>query len=81
MNLRFLPCEDGLDVMLGSLYVIRHRASCPAVAIARGEAAVTMVRGNFRLDDTVTAAAELAVSVVSGTRAEFLGDGEVVARL
>ncbi|WP_375545960.1 alpha-glucosidase [Tsuneonella litorea] len=42
---------DGFELRYGSRVVVRHSASCPAVVIARGAPAVTMLRGNFRIED------------------------------
>lgn len=81
MNLRFLPCEDGFDVILDALCVVRHRETCPAVAIARGQADVTMTRGNFSFEDSLRGKIEPAPSSVTETRADFLVGGDTVASL
>lgn len=47
----FDAAEDGFDLQFAGRVVLRHRQSCPAVVIARGKPDVTMVKGNFRIDD------------------------------
>lgn len=48
---RFEPCEDGFDLTLGDRLLLRHRVETPALRVARGNPTVTMVRGNFRMED------------------------------
>lgn len=67
--------------MLGPHCVVRHRLDCPAVAIARGEAEITMVRGNFRFDDILSDRIDLSESRMGGEAAEFLHEGRPCARL
>jgi sulfoquinovosidase len=49
---RFEPKGDGFDLMLGDRVILRHRVDSPAFRIAKGNPTVTMVRGNFRHEDT-----------------------------
>lgn len=44
--------EDGFDLILGDRVILRHRIDSPAFRIARGNPTVTMVRGNFRHEDS-----------------------------
>lgn len=81
MNLRFLPCDDGFDLVLGANCVVRHRDSCPAVAIATGQAEVAMYRGNFSFADSVSNRFETATCNVSDRRVDFLAGEETVASL
>ena len=50
----FYVSEDGFDLLIAGRMVLRHRLDCPAVSVATGAAEVTMVRGNFRLDDALS---------------------------
>lgn len=82
MNLRFSSCDDGWELTFGAHCVIRHRDSCPAVAIASGAADIAMYRGNFRFEDKVTDRIEPHSRLVNDQRAEFTGeDGTVIASL
>lgn len=81
MSLRFSPCDDGWDILLGTHCVVRHRRDCPAVVIAHGDADITMYRGNFRFDDFVSDRVKLMESRLAGEAAEFFHGGRAVARL
>jgi sulfoquinovosidase len=48
---RFEAKEGGFDLMLGERVILRHRVDAPAFRIAKGNPTVTMVRGNFRMED------------------------------
>ncbi len=54
MTARFEAKEDGFDLMLGGRVILRHRVDSPAFRIAKGNPTVTMVRGNFRMEDAPT---------------------------
>jgi sulfoquinovosidase len=43
--------DGGFDLLLGDRVILRHRIEAPAFRIARGHPTVTMVRGNFRMED------------------------------
>ena len=51
MTARFEAKDDGFDLMLGDRVILRHRVDAPAFRIAKGNPTVTMVRGNFRMED------------------------------
>ena len=51
MTARFEAKDGGFDLMLGDRVILRHRVDAPAFRIAKGNPTVTMVRGNFRIDD------------------------------
>ena len=51
MESGFFAAEDGFDLRIAGLTVLRHRHSCPAVSVARGAPEVTMRHGNFRIAD------------------------------
>ncbi len=48
---RILAMDEGFDLHFAGHLVVRHRRDCPSVVIARGKPCVTMVRGNFRIED------------------------------
>ncbi len=48
---QFKALEDGFDLHFAGRLVVRHRDSCPMLAMARGDARVEMFRGNFRFAD------------------------------
>ena len=52
MQLRLIAENDGFDLRFGDRLVLRHTADCPALVMARGNADVEMVRGNFRISDS-----------------------------
>lgn len=52
MHLRFQANGSGFELILAGHLVLRHSLDCPALTVARGQPAVQMVRGNFRIDDS-----------------------------
>lgn len=59
MTARFVEIgpEDGgggFDLLLGDRVILRHRVDAPVFRIAKGNPTVTMVRGNFRMEDAPT---------------------------
>lgn len=54
MAARFEAKDDGFDLLLGDRVILRHRVDTPAFRIAKGNPNVTMVRGNFRMEDAPT---------------------------
>ncbi len=51
MSVRFEAVEDGFDLLIDDRLLLRHRPAAGAIHLALGNAAVTMVRGNFRMAD------------------------------
>ena len=51
MDWAFEAFADGFDLHFAGRIVVRHRNSCPALAIARGAPNITMYRGNFDIKD------------------------------
>jgi sulfoquinovosidase len=51
---RFEERDGGFDLLLGDRVILRHRVDAPAFRIAKGNPTVTMVRGNFRMEDAPT---------------------------
>ncbi|MBU6267684.1 MAG: alpha-glucosidase [Sphingomonadales bacterium] len=51
LGVTFSVVDGGFDLHFAGRLLLRHRADCPAVVTARGNAQVAMLRGNFRIDD------------------------------
>ena len=81
MKLRFSSVEDGFDLHFAGHLVLRHRSDCPAVAMARGTAEITMIRGNFSFADTLDAKREPNACRVVEDGYELSCDGVPVARI
>jgi sulfoquinovosidase len=54
VSARFEERDGGFDLLLGDRVILRHRIDAPAFRIAKGNPTVTMVRGNFRMEDAPT---------------------------
>ncbi len=54
MESGFFAADDGFDLCIAGLTVLRHRIACPAVSVACGHPDVTMRHGNFRIADDPT---------------------------
>lgn len=72
-RIEFSAVPDGFELRFRGRTVLHHSPDCPAVAIARGAPEVTMVRGNFRIDDMPTDSRELGVWSGSEGAVEFDG--------
>ena len=66
MDSGFFAADDGFDLRLAGLTVLRHRLSCPAVSVARGAPDVTMRHGNFRIGDEPTGQADARTWIIDG---------------
>ena len=51
MESGFIGVEGGFDLRFAGRIVLSHRPNSPALAMACGNPAVEMVRGNFRIED------------------------------
>ena len=51
MELRLETDETGFSLVLAGRTVLRHSRDCPSVTVARGQPSITMLRGNFRIED------------------------------
>ena len=51
VSARFAERDGGFDLLLGARVILRPRIDAPAFRIAKGNPTVTMVRGNFRMED------------------------------
>jgi alpha-glucosidase len=78
---RFSAVEEGFDLHFAGRLLLRHRPESPALAMARGNPAVTMLRGNFRLDDEPEDRIDPAGCRVSEREVLLLEGGVPVARL
>ena len=54
MESGFFAADDGFDLRIAGLTVLRHRFACPAVSVACGHPEVTMRHGNFQIVDDPT---------------------------
>ena len=52
MKLHLETTDSGFAIKLADEVLLEHSATCPAVTVARGEPTVTMLRGNFRIEDS-----------------------------
>lgn len=73
--------DDGFDLHFADRLVLRHRRDCPALAMARGNPAVTMFRGNFRIEDEPDQRSAPIECELSDDSAILREDGKPVARL
>ncbi|RJF90587.1 alpha-glucosidase [Sphingomonas cavernae] len=79
MELRIFDAEDGFDLLLQGRVVLRHRADCPAVVIARGQPTIIMYRGNFSIDDQPSDAISPTEWRLVDSRIELCDAGQVAA--
>ena len=78
---QFSVTEDGFELHFAGRLLLRHSTTCPAVAIATGDADVAMYRGNFTITDAPTDVIEPSAwqSVPDGV--DLLDDGLICAQL
>lgn len=81
MCLRLAARENGFDLLSGGHILLAQRADAPAVTLGVGAPRVTMVRGNFRLDDMPVAAPPLSRCHYDGDRRAVLSSSDGAARL
>lgn len=81
MDTQFEAVEDGFDLHFAGRLVLRHRLACPALAMAIGDPDVTMLRGNFRIEDRPTGLIAPQEWTLDGDNAVLLDGGRAVARL
>ena len=77
MAARFEAKDDGFDLLLGDRVILRHRIDAPAFRIAKGNPTVTMVRGNFRMEDALTDE-RVPAYVVKVTTEKIVGDADII---
>ena len=81
MEAAFESCESGFDLQIAGRLVLSHRADRPALAMACGDPEITMVRGNFRIEDAPNARIEPVACEVTADCVTLLDQGEPAARL
>ena len=81
LEAQFEAAEDGFDLHFAGRLVLRHRPACPALAMAVGDPDVTMLGGNFRIEDRPTGLIAPQHWKLHGTCAELLDEGRAVIRL
>lgn len=55
---------DGFDLSFGGRLILRHTAAAPCLFLGRGDARMDMYRGNFDIEDRLTARLPLSVARV-----------------
>ena len=81
MELRFSEHEQGFDLHFAGRLIMSHRRDRPALTLARGNSAVTMVRGNFRIEDSPIDPIEPCDWTLLHNAAQLLHNGTEVAQL
>ena len=81
MELRFSEDEQGFDLHFAGRVVLSHRRDRPALTLARGRSEVTMLRGNFRIEDSPLDVIEPRECTVLHSVAKFWHNGIEVAHL
>lgn len=69
--MRLVPVDDGFDLEISGRVIIRHRTASPFAFVGRGEPDIRMARGNFRIEDYVTARIPLAFASIEGEGASL----------
>ena len=64
MDSGFFTAEDGFDLRIAGLIMLRHRIACPAVSVACGAPEIAMLHGNFRIEDSPFHRGEAQASTV-----------------
>ncbi|MFZ5707464.1 MAG: alpha-glucosidase [Pseudomonadota bacterium] len=78
MNLEFVANSDGFDLLFDGRLLLRHGPACPALAMARGNPAIEMYRGNFRIEDAPEGTISPIAFAIEG-QSITLFDGDVAA--
>ncbi len=83
MKLQLAASEGGFDLAIGGIKILAQRTASPAVSLSSGDPQVTMVRGNFRLSDTLDPAPPLTRCIVrdGGEMVLASDDGSAQAEL
>ena len=63
---RLVPAEDGFDLIVGDVPLLRHRSDAPCLFVGAGEADVDMYRGNYFLSDRLSARVPLTHATIDG---------------
>ena len=78
---RFVAMDGGFDLTFAGRLVLRHRPESPALSLARGAPAVTMVRGNFRIEDAPSGMIEPTECTVVNNGVQLYHNGTKAAEL
>ena len=77
-TLEIIPDGDGFNLEMNGTIVVRHRSAAPAFFLGHGTPDVTMVRGNFTLDDHLTERIPLRAAHLTGNQVHLCAsDGEL----
>ncbi|HEX7858257.1 MAG TPA: alpha-glucosidase [Sphingobium sp.] len=77
----FSETADGFELRVAGRVLLRHSRVHPALTLACGKADVTMVRGNFRIEDTPSHIITPIMALVEEDRVELLENGRPCALL
>ncbi len=80
-NLLISVVKDGFDLHFAGRLVLRHRADSPILRLARGAPEITMLRGNFRIEDAPCEMVEPVECQISGAGVDLLTGGQIVASI
>ncbi len=64
----FVAQDGGFDLVIDGRLLIRHRPDAPAIQLARGNAQIEMLRGNFKIEDRPSLLPALTVADVAADR-------------
>ena len=81
MELRFSEHEQGFDLHFAGRLIMSHRRDRPALTLARGSSTVTMLHGNFRIEDSPIDPIEPCDWTLLHNAAQLLHNGTEVAQL
>ena len=81
VELRFIDDEHGFELQFAGRLLLSHSCARPALSMARGASQVTMVRGNFRIDDAPTDRLEPVAWRHETGAVVLLDQGEPAARI
>ena len=81
MELRFGEDELGFELHFAGRLLLAHTRARPALSMARGASAVTMLRGNFRIEDAPSGRLEPTEWRAEHSAVVLLDQGEPAARL
>ena len=80
LNAGFSAVDGGFDLHFAGRLVLRHRADAAVLDSARGNPAVTMYRGNFKIEDAPEGQVTPIDCVVEDTAVTLIQNAAAVAR-
>lgn len=81
MQLHFQERDDGIDLYFGGRLFLRHSENCPALVIAKGDAEITMYRGNFKIEDHRGETCVPDAAICTERSADFFASGKKIAEM